>query len=42
MILSAYEKSAEIAPGIFERVRPLNTSPVAPLAAASPPPVATD
>lgn len=32
MIFSAYAKQPEIAPGIFERVRPLNTLPVRPLA----------
>lgn len=32
MIYSAYDKQPEIAPGIHERVRALNTSPVKPLA----------
>ena len=31
MIFSAYEKHSEIAPGLFERVRALNVSPVRPL-----------
>ena len=33
MICAAYVKQPEIAPGIHERVRTLNTSPVKPLAA---------
>jgi len=37
MIFAAYVKQPEIAPGIFERVRPLNTSPVAPLASVASP-----
>ncbi len=31
MIYTAYAKQPEIAPGVYERVRALNTSPVAPL-----------
>ena len=36
MIFAAYGKQPEIAPGIFERVRPLNTSPVEPLKPIAP------
>jgi len=36
MIFAAYENQPEIAPGIFERVRTLNTSPVRPLAVVQP------
>jgi 3'-5' exoribonuclease len=31
MIFSSYQRQLEIAPGIFERVRALNVSPVRPL-----------
>jgi 3'-5' exoribonuclease len=37
MIFSCYERHPEIAPGIFERVRPLNVSPVRMLQGFSPP-----
>jgi len=36
MITAAYGRLPQIAPGIFERVRPLNISPVAPLASVPP------
>ncbi len=38
MFAAAYEKQPEIAPGIHERVRTLNTSPVRPLQKIEPPP----
>lgn len=31
MIYSAYDKQPELAPGIYDKIRPLNVSPVAPL-----------
>lgn len=37
MFANAYAKSQEIAPGILDRVRPLNTSPVVPLKRFGPP-----
>jgi 3'-5' exoribonuclease len=37
MFASAYEKQPEITPGIYERVRTLNTSPVRPLPRMEPP-----
>jgi 3'-5' exoribonuclease len=37
MIFSSYQRLPEIAPGIFERVRPLNVSPVRALPVAQPP-----
>jgi 3'-5' exoribonuclease len=38
MVRDAYAQSAEIAPGIFDRVFPLPTNLVRPLASFSPPP----
>jgi 3'-5' exoribonuclease len=38
MLLGGYASSPEVAPGIHERIRPLNILPVAPLAAFQPPP----
>ncbi|MDX2080325.1 MAG: HD domain-containing protein [Terrimicrobiaceae bacterium] len=37
MIFTAYDKNPEIAPGVFERVRALNASPVRPLASTPSP-----
>jgi 3'-5' exoribonuclease len=39
MFAMAYEKQPQIAPGIFERVRSLNTSPVSPLPSVAKSPV---